>query len=73
MLAMIIQRYAPILERRVSERYNPWITPYLKRMIRSRDKLKAVAIKKTSVIFQTAYKQLRNKVNNTCKTLRKEY
>ena len=27
MLSMIIQKHAPILERRVSERYSPWITP----------------------------------------------
>ena len=73
MLAMIIQRHAPIIERRVSERYSPWITPHLKQMIRSRDKLKTVAIKKRSVILQAAYKQLRNKVNNTCKRLKREY
>ena len=42
-------------------------------MIRSRDKLKTVAIKKRSVILQAAYKQLRNKVNNTCKRLKREY
>ena len=73
MLAMIIQRHAPIIERRVSERYSPWITPHLKQMIRSRDKLKTVAIKKRSVILQAVYKQLRIKVNNTCKRLKRKY
>ena len=40
MLAMIIQKHAPILERRVSEQYSHWLTSDLKRMFRSRDKLK---------------------------------
>ena len=70
MLAMIIQMNTPILERRISERYSPCITPHLKQMIKSRDKLKTVAIEKKSVILQAAYKQLRNKFNNTCKTLK---
>ena len=61
-LAMIIQRHAPILERRVSERYSLWITPHLKQFIRSKDKLKAVASKKRLVILQAA-----------CKRLKKEY
>ena len=73
MLAMIIHRHAPIIERHVSERDSPWITPHLKQMISSRDKLKIVAIKKRSVILQAAYKQHRNKVNNTCKRLKREY
>ena len=72
-LAMIIQRHAPILERRVSEKYSPWITLHLKQMIRSKDNLKTVAIKKRLVILQAACKQLRNKVNNTCKRLKREY
>ena len=46
MLAMIIQKHAPIRERRVSERYSPWLTSDLKRMFRSRDKLKMAAVKK---------------------------
>ena len=69
MLALIIQRHAPILERRVSERYSPWITTYLKRMIRSRDKLKTIAVKKKSEILLTSYKKIRNKVNSTVKTI----
>ena len=36
-LALIRQKDAPVLERRVSERYSPWLTPDLKRMFRSRD------------------------------------
>ena len=73
MRALIIQRHAPILEKRVSERYSPWITPHLKQMIRTRDKLKTEAVKKISEILMSAYKQIRNKVNNTVKTLKREY
>ena len=62
-----------ILVRRVSERYSPWLTPELKRMIKSRDKIKASAIKNKSEILMAAYRQLRNKVNNTCKILKREY
>ena len=54
MLALIIQRHAPILERHVSEQYSPWITPHLKRMIRTRDKLKTEAVKKKSEILMLA-------------------
>ena len=42
-LALIILRRAPILGKRISERYSAWITPHLKRMIRSRDKSKIEA------------------------------
>ena len=73
MLALIIQRHSPILERRVSERYSPWITPHLKLMIRTRDKLKTEAVKKNSEILMSAYKQIRNKVNNAVKTRKREY
>ena len=67
MLAMIIQKHAPILERRVSEWNSPWLTSDLKRMFRSRDKFKMAAVKKKSEVLMPAYRQLRNKVNSTCK------
>ena len=73
MLSVIIQKHAPILERRVSERYCPWLNSDLKRMFRSRGKLKMAAVKKKSEVLMAAYKQLRNNVISTCKRLKREY
>ena len=61
---MIIQKHAPILERRVSERYCNWLSSDLKHVFRSRDKLKMAAVNKKSEVLMVAYKQLRNKLNS---------
>ena len=42
-------------------------------MFRSRDKLKMAAVKTKSEVLMAAYKQLRNKVNSTCKRLKRDY
>ena len=59
----IIEKHAPMKTIRVSEKYCPWITTDLKKMIRSRDKLKKKAIKTGSPLLLASYKHLRNKVN----------
>ena len=58
---------------RVSEKYCPWINADLKRMIRSRDKLKKKAIETGSPLLLSSYKHLRNQVNRFNNDLKRKY
>ena len=53
-LSLIIEKHAPLRERRVSDKFAPWLTPDLKNMFRTRDRLKAAAIKSKSVLLMEA-------------------
>ena len=64
LLSLIIEKHAPMIKRRVSEKYCPWITSDLKALARSRDKLKKSAMTTGSAILMEAYRRLRNKVNS---------
>ena len=64
-LSQIIDKHAPIREKRVSERFCPWITPELKKICRTRDKLKITAVKANSELLMSAYKHMRCKANNS--------
>ena len=48
----------------VSEKYCPWINEDLKKLMRSRDKLKKAANKTKSEILMNSYKHVRNQVNS---------
>ena len=61
LLSLIIEKHAPMRQRRVSEKYCPWITSDLKALARSRDKLKKSAMKTGSAILMEAYRRLRKK------------
>ena len=63
MLSFIIETHAPIMQKRVSERYSPWLSSSLRNLLRSRDKLKVAAVKSKSEILMAAYRQARNKAN----------
>ena len=58
-LSQIIEKHAPLREKRVSERFCPWITPELKKICRARDKLKIAAVKAKSELLMSAYKHIR--------------
>ena len=73
MLSLIIEKHAPLRERRVSDKFAPWLTPDLKNMFRTRDRLKAAAIKSKSVLLMEAYKKIRNKANALNTKLKKRY
>ena len=73
MVSFIIETHAPMMQKRVSERYSPWLSSSLKDLFRSRDKLKAAAFKSKSEILMTAYRQVRNKANNMNADLKKTY
>ena len=73
MLSLIIEKHAPMRERRVIDRYCPWMTSELKAMIRSRDKLKKSAVKQGSALLMQAYRHTRNRVNSLNTKLKKVY
>ena len=58
---------------RVSEKYCPWINEDLKKLMRSRDKLKKAANKSKSEILMNSYKHVRNQVNSLNVRLKKDY
>ena len=73
LVSLLIEKHAPIRERRVTERFCPWITPSLKKLFKTRDKLKANAVKMRSEILMSAYKQARCKANNLNRKMKREY
>ena len=73
MLSLIIEKHAPLRERRVSDKFAPWLTPDLMNVFRTRDRLKAAAIKSKSVLLLEAYKKFRNKANALNTRLKKSY
>ena len=70
MLLLMIETHAPMMQKRVSERYSPWLSSSLKDLLRSRDKLKVAAVK--SEILMAAYRQVRNKANRMNADLKKD-
>ena len=70
---MIIDKHAPLMQMRVSEKYCPWINQDLKVLMRIRDRMKMVAQKRKSSIMMESYRQLRNKVNTMNVQLKKKY
>ena len=52
----VLENHAPLRNRRVSERFCPWITKDFKLMCASRDKLRKQAIKSKSEVLFDAYK-----------------
>ena len=62
-LSLVKEKHAPLIERRVSDKSTPWLNPEIKRVFKTRDKLKAAAIKSRPNILMEAYKQVRNRDN----------
>ena len=54
-LSAIIERHAPLLVLRVSEKLSPWINSDLKNLQKIRDKLKIAAVKAKSELLMEAY------------------
>ena len=51
------------MQMRVSEKYCPWINQELDALMRNRDRMKMIALKRKSSIMMESYRQFRNKVN----------
>ena len=73
MFSLILEKHAPLRNRRVSERFCPWITKDFKLMCASRDILRKQAIRSKSEVLFGAYKQMRNKVNKVNIDLKRDY
>ena len=62
---IIIENHAPMQTMKVLNTSTPWLTTELKKLARTREKLKSAAVIES-------YKQLRNRVNNLKKKLKRE-
>ena len=71
--SQLIELHTPLRHIRVSEKYCPWINADLKKLIRTRDRLKRSAVKNKSQNLMNSYKQCRNRVNALNKALKKQY
>ena len=69
----MIEKHAPLRQIRISEKYCSWINADLKRLIRTRDRLKRSAVKHKSQVMISSYKQCRNQVNTLNVTLKRQY
>ena len=72
-LLLLIERHAPLQQRRVLQKYCPWLTSDFYKVRKSRDKLKKVANKSKSNYIMASHKHLRSKVNSLNKRLKKDY
>ena len=63
----------PMVEKRVSDKYSPWMSSDLKRLFKARDKIKLAAVKSKSEFLMSAYLQLRNKVTKMNKEAKRAY
>ena len=73
LFSLMIEKHAPLRQIRVSEKYCPWINADLKRLIRTRDRLKRSAVKHKSQVMISSYKQCRNQVNTLYVTLKRQH
>ncbi len=61
--SLIIDKYAPITEMHISEKYCPLIDKDLEKLMQTRDRLKKAAAKRKSNFLMDAYRQIQIEVN----------
>ena len=71
--ALIVEKHAPTLNRRVSDRFTPWLNADYFKLAKTRDKLKSQAVKGNSKLLMECYKHIRNRVNNMNTQLKRKY
>ena len=71
--SLILEKHAPTRNRRVSDRFCPWLTNDFKLMCKARDKLKKQAIRSKSELLMQAYRNIRNQANRLNEKLKREY
>ena len=64
----VVDKHAPLQNKRVSNKHSPWITYELTRKIYKRNYMKKIAIQENSATAWERYKQARNEVNNAIKS-----
>lgn len=69
----IVNKHAPVKQRRVKSEYKPWLTKEIKTLSYHRDYLKRKAIRLGSSNYNEAYKKCKNKLNKLIKTTKEEY
>ena len=69
----VLNKHAPIQNKKVRSKNVPWITRRIKELIISRDKLKRKAIITNLETDWYNYKQIRNKINTELRNAKKEY
>ena len=67
LMALVIDKHAPLRSRRISNRKSPWITKDLRRQIFKRDYLKKKAVSLNNPVAWDQYRQARNQTNNAIK------
>ena len=73
LFSTVIEKHAPTMEMRVSDRNSQWINTELKLLSKSRDKLKNAAVKKKSSSLMEDYRKVRNRVNSLNILLKQQY
>ena len=73
MFSIILEKHAPTQNRRVSEKFSPWLTKEFKLLCKSRDRLKKLAVSSKSDILMQAYREMRNRVNKLNLNLKCEF
>ena len=71
--SLILEKHAPIRERRVSENFCPWLTSDFKVLCKARDKLKKQAIRSKYEVLMQSYRHTRNGVNKMNTELKRDY
>ena len=61
--SLILEKHAPVRNKRVSEKVSPWLTKDLKQLSATRDRFKKQAVRSKSKILMEAYRQTRNEVD----------
>ena len=62
--SLILEKHAPTLRRRLSDRYTPWLNADYFKLAKTRDKLKTRAVKTISKLLMESYRQIRIRLNN---------
>ena len=71
--SLILEKHAPTRNRRVSDKFCPWLTSNFKLMCKARDNLKKQAIRSNSEPLMQSYRHIRNQVNKLNGQLKREY
>ena len=71
--SLILDKHAPNMTRRISDKYTPWLNSEFFQLAKTRDKLKIQAVKRKSTLLMECYKQIRNRVKKLNLQLKREY
>ena len=70
---VVLDKHAPIQNKKVRSKKAPWITRRIKQLIISTDKLKRKAVITNLETDWYNYRQIRNKVNTELRNAKKDY